>query len=369
MAAADDTDRDPLPPRENAELVGQEGAERVLLGAWNAGRLPHAWLLAGPRGVGKATLAYRFARFALAGGGDGGLFGPPETLALGPEHPVFRRVASGGHADLMTLEPGFTEEEMRKDAADRQRRRETIGVDEVRKAGEFLRLTPAEGGWRVIVVDSADQMTPSAANALLKSLEEPSAKALILLVSHAPGRLMPTIRSRCCRLALRPLADEAVAALIARHLPELGEADRAALTGLAEGSIGRALALAEAGGIELSRTLDRLLDGLPSVDGQALHGFADQFGRPGTEARWRTACGLLTWRLGRAIGRAARGAADDPLAGRLAALAPLDRWIEVWDKVTRLVAQADGINLDRKQAVLSAFFALERAAGAGARSR
>ncbi len=363
MAGDEDRDREPIPPRETAELVGQADAERVLLAAWNAGRLPHAWLLAGSRGVGKATLAYRFARFMLAGGGEGGLFGPPDTLALDPDHPVFRRVASGGHADLATVEPGFPEEELKKDPADRKRRRETIGVDEVRKAGEFLRLTPAEGGWRVVIVDSADQMTPSAANALLKSLEEPPAKALILLVSHAPGRLMPTIRSRCCRLALRPLAADAVAALIARHLPELAEEDRAALAALADGSIGRALALAEAGGLELGRTVDGLLAGLPNVDGVALHRFADQFGRPGTESRWRTACGLLTWRLERAIGGAARGRTDDALAGRLAALAPLDRWIEVWDKVSRLVAQADGINLDRKQAVLSAFFALERAAG------
>ncbi len=363
MAGDTDSDDGTTPPRATAELVGQEEAERVLLGAWNSGRLPHAWLLTGPRGVGKATLAYRFARFALAGGGEGGLFGAPATLALDPGNPVFHRVASGGHADLMTVEPGFPDDELRKDPADRRRRRETIGVDEVRAAGAFLRLTPAEGGWRVIVVDSADQMTVNAANALLKSLEEPPARALILLVSHAPGRLMPTIRSRCCRLALRPLSDEAVSSLLARHLPEMAEADRVALATMAEGSIGRALALAAAGGLELGRTLDALLAGLPRLDGAALHQFADAVSRPGVESPWPTASALLIWRLGRAIGRAARGGTDDPLARRLAALAPLDRWIEVWDKVCRLVAQADGINLDRKQAVLSAFFAMERAAG------
>ena len=349
---SDDRDDWPTPPRKTAELFGHEDAERVLLSAWRSGRLPHAWLIAGPEGIGKATLAFRFARFVLAGGRG-------EGLALDPEHPVFRRVASGGHADLMTVERRFTDEE-------RQKRRESIGVDDVRAAGAFLRLTPAEGGWRVVVVDAADDMTANAANALLKTLEEPSARALILLVCHAPGRLPATIRSRCCRLALKPLAAEVMASLIERHLPEMSREDAATLIAPSGGSIGRALALAGEGGLELAKELDALFAGLPRIDAPALHRFADKLSRSGADGAYQVVTSLMSHRLARAIAAAARTGAgegeESALAHRLVGLAPLDRWIEVWDKVARLFKEADGLHLDRKQVVLNAFFALERAA-------
>jgi DNA polymerase-3 subunit delta' len=195
-------------PRQNPELFGHAAAERRLLDAWASGRLPHAWLICGPRGIGKATLAYRFARFLLKAGDATGGSGRPASLASDPQDPVFRRVAAGGHADLLTVERGWDKK--------RERRRGEIIVDDVRDVGAFLRLTPAEGGWRVVVVDSADEMNPNAANAILKVLEEPPRRAALLLVSHAPGRLLPTIRSRCCRLVLKPLAEDAVARLVRR---------------------------------------------------------------------------------------------------------------------------------------------------------
>ena len=223
MADPTDSDDFPIPPRRNPNLIGQDEAERVLLAAWGSGRMPHAWLLTGPRGVGKATLAYRFARFVLAGGGAGGLFGPPESLAIEPDDPVFHRVASGGHADLLTVEPGFTEDEMRKPADERRRRRETIGVDEVRAASAFLRLTPAEGGWRVIVVDSADQMTPNAANALL---EDAGGAAGARTHSAGEPRARPADADHPVALlpaGAAPAVRRDVAALIGRHLPDLPE--------------------------------------------------------------------------------------------------------------------------------------------------
>jgi DNA polymerase-3 subunit delta' len=146
-------------------------------------------------------------------------------------------------------------------------------------------------------------------------------------------------------------------------MPEMGEPDRAALASLAEGSIGRALTLAGEGGIELGREIDALFAALPRIDPEKLHRFADSVSRPGADQAWRTASSLLRWRLSRAVADAARGRTTE-LSRRLVALAPLDRWIEVWDKVSRLVAQADGLNLDRRQAVLGAFFAMERAARA-----
>ncbi len=346
------TSPEPTPPRENPDLIGHEWAEQRFLDVWNSGRLPHAWLITGPRGIGKATFAFRIARFVLAGGaGEAGLFGEmsPETLAVAAENPVFRRVASGGHADLMTLERSVNTET--------KKLRSVIVVDDVRNAGKFLSLTPAEGGWRVVVIDCAEELNVNAANALLKMLEEPPNRALILLVSHAPGRLLATIRSRCCRIALRPLSDQTIAGLLERHQPDMTDNDTTVLIRLAEGSIGRALALAEEGGLDLYRDLSALLDSLPDFDAVAVHGFGDRVARRGAESTFRTATELLAWWVaGTVRNRIATPAGAKPGA--------LDRWLEVWDKINRLAAQSDALNLDRKQVILNLFFALQRAARA-----
>jgi len=344
-------------PRANPDLVGHAAAERTLLRAWTSGRLPHAWLIAGPRGIGKATLAFRFARFVLAGGG-GGLFGAPDDLFVEPADPVARRVASGGHADLRTLQRTFNEK--------RDRLRSEIVVDDVRDVGAFLRLTPAEGGWRVVVVDNADELNRNAANALLKVLEEPPARALLLLVSHAPGRLLPTIRSRCQRLTLAALPEATVAGLLARYRPDLDAADAAALARLAEGSIGRAVELGAAGGLDLYREVAGLMLGLPRLDAAALHGLGDRFNRADGEAAFRTAAGLLGRWLGRMVHAGAAGAPPpEVLPGeadcmrRLLAARGLDQWLELWDKIGRLFARTESVSLDRKQVWVTAFLEIE----------
>ncbi|MCH8238393.1 MAG: DNA polymerase III subunit delta', partial [Proteobacteria bacterium] len=235
---------DLLHPKENPDLRGHEEAEKILLDGFHGGRLAHAWLISGPRGIGKATLAYRFARFVLGGGGAGGLFGDAsQSLEMDPQDPIFRRIAAGGHGDLMVVEKSYDPK--------RKRIRDEIVVGDVRAVAPFMRLTTAEGGWRVVVVDCADEMNQNAANALLKILEEPPDNALLLLVSHSPSRLLPTIRSRCRTLALQPLAEDRVADLLSAHRPELAPADVASLARLAEGSPGRALRLADAGGLAL----------------------------------------------------------------------------------------------------------------------
>jgi DNA polymerase-3 subunit delta' len=338
-------------PRENPVLVGQERAEAALLDCYKAGRLPHAWLLNGPRGIGKATLAFRFARFLFAKGSEGqGLFAaPPTSLAIDPQHPAFRRVASGGHADLLLVERAYDPK--------RKRRRSEIVVDDVRQIADFLHLTPAEGGWRVVIVDGADEMNRNAANALLKVLEEPSRRALLLITAASPGRLLPTIRSRCRHLALASLAEPQLVELIRTYLPGTGAADAARLAALAEGSIGRALELAANGGVALEREIEALLDGLPSLDGVALDRFADKVTRGGAEEAFRLVAELLPARLARLIRETAEGVA----APKFFARRPLDRWIEVWEKLVSLFAQVDEVNLDRKQVMLNAFFALEEA--------
>jgi DNA polymerase III subunit delta' len=345
-------------PRENPVLLGHEAAEAALLRAYCSGRLPHAWLLTGPRGIGKATLAFRFARFLFAQGG--GLFGgPPTSLALAPEQPVFRRVAAGGHADLLVVERSLDPR--------RKKLRSEIVVDDTRAIAGFLRLTPAEGHWRVVILDGADIMNRNAANALLKVLEEPPQRAALLLVSDNPGRLLPTIRSRCRILALKPLPQAVVLEALQRYRPDLPDGDRALLAQLAEGSIGRALELAAAGGIGLYRSLVRLLDGLPEIDGVALHALADRLQRGEGEEGFRLLAELLPGWLARMVALAAGGAPaglpeETQAMARLAARRDLDQWVEVWEKLTHLFAQADSVNLDRKQVVLNAFFALEEAA-------
>jgi DNA polymerase-3 subunit delta' len=352
-----------LAPRENPELIGHAAAEAALLAAYAAGRLPHAWLITGPRGVGKATLAFRFARFLLAEAaqaGQGLFAAPPAALAVAPGHPAFRRVASGGHPDLLVVERAYDPR--------RRRLRSEIVVADTRAIAGFLRLTAAEGGWRVVILDGADAMNRNAANALLKILEEPPARSVLLLVSENPGRLLPTIRSRCRRLALKPLPPAAVEAALARLRPDLGGEDARRLAALAQGSIGRALELASAQGLALYRELYALLERLPALDGEALHGFADRVGRAGSEDAFALTAELLPGWVARMVALAAGGAEAAVLPGeaqamrRLAERRGLDQWTEVWEKLGQLFDAADGLNLDRKQVVLSAFFALEAAA-------
>ena len=346
-----------LPPRANPDLVGHSAAEQVLLRAYNSGRLPHAWLFQGPRGIGKATLAYRFARFLLRGGGDGGLFGDaPLDLSIPDSDPVFRRVAAGGHGDLVTLER--RPDEKGKTAS-------VISVHESRKVVDFMHKTAQEGGWRIVLVDPVEEMNQSASNALLKVLEEPPADALLLLISHAPGRLLPTIHSRCCHLTLAPLPEETVEQLLTQAHPDLDPEDRQAICRLAEGSIGRALTLLENGGLELYRELVDLLAAPAEARHQKLGSFADRLaGGDGTA--FRTATELMVWSLGRTIRGISAGAPPpDVLPGDSAILTgrvgrtALAQWLALWEKISRLFARAEGANLDRKQVVLTAFLEIE----------
>jgi len=350
-------------PRANPALTGHEAAESALLAAFASNRLPHGLLITGPHGIGKATLAFRFARFLLSQAAEqnaGGLLAPmaPTRLELSPQHPVFARVASGGHADLLTVERGIDPK--------RKRVRSEIVVEDARAIASFLRLTPAEGGWRIVIVDTADEMNRNAANAVLKILEEPPERAILILVSDNPGRLLPTIRSRCRRLTLRPLPNATVAALAGDYRPDLAPADRAALVDLAEGSIGRALELADHDGVALHRGLTDLLDTLPALDVVGLYAFADKVARWGNDDAFRVFADLMPATLARAIARAARptaiGAGRDSAFAGILARRGLDRWVEVWEKIGHLFALADAVNLDRKQVVLNAFFALEEAA-------
>lgn len=351
------------PPWRNDRLVGHDAAEKTMLAAKQGGRLHHAWLLTGPRGIGKATLAWRFARYLLAGQGEVGLFGgAPEGLDVAADAPGRALIDARSHPDLFHLRRTLN--------PDTGRIRAEIAVDDVRDLRAFMHMTPAMGEARVAIVDSADEMNRNSANAVLKILEEPPPNAVLLIVAHAPGRLLPTIRSRCRRLALQPLDDDTVVKLLGDYAPDTKPDEKRALARLAEGSIGRALELARAGSLDLYREMVDVLATLPDLDMPRLHGFAERFARRGEEANadWRSLNYLFDgWLKGLARQSALATEAapvvptESGLQARLLAAASLDRWMTASDEVARLFSRADAVNLDRKQTVMGSFLTLQAA--------
>lgn len=350
---------DPDDPRLTAELVGHAAAEQLLLDQWLARRMPHAVMLSGQPGIGKSTLGYRLARFLLTGGAapNGG---NPASLYVPPDNPVFRRVASGGHSDLRALERPWDEK--------RGRRRGVIQVEQARKVIDFLRLTAGEGGWRVVLVDTADDLNPNSANALLKVLEEPPRRVVIILLANAPGQILPTIRSRCCHIQLAPLTAGETAAVVRAKRPETPEAERALAVALAEGSPGQALALLGQGAAVIYAELIALLRTLPDYPFARAMAFADKVGSATDDTPFTAFAALFTGWLARLLRSAVEASPTGPgqdereLNGRLAAAGALDPWFEVWDKARALFAETEGLNLDRKQAVLAVIEACATAA-------
>jgi DNA polymerase III subunit delta' len=332
-------------PRETVALFGHREAEQALLNAYRSGRIPHAWLIGGPQGIGKATLAYRMARFVLAHR-DAAVddVQRAETLAVDPADPVARHVAAGAHGGLLALERSLN---------DKGVMRTVITVDETRETISFFGSTAAVEGWRVCIVDTVDELNPNAANALLKVLEEPPRQSLFLLVSHAPTRVLPTIQSRCRKLPLRPLATAEVieaaaqAAELAINDPALAEAAKAA-----DGSVARALTLLGGDAIKLHQRTAALLATLPQVDPRELHALGDALG--GSD---RVALAAFVDSVDRWISDRLR--ADDPNAN--ANLPRLARLAEVWEKINRAARDTAEYNLERKPLVFSVFGLLAEA--------
>lgn len=324
-------------PRETPDLFGHRKAETALLESYRSGRIPHAWLVGGAQGIGKATLAYRMARFVLA-------FRNPmsaqvqqaPTLQIDPADPVARQVASGAHGGLLVLERGLN---------DRGVMRTVITVDETRETISFFGSTAAVDGWRICIVDTVDELNPNAANALLKILEEPPQRSLFLLVSHAPSRVLPTILSRCRKLLLRPLETGDVVRAAAAAT-DLGADDPALLDAAAasEGSVGRALSLLGGDALKLQQRTAALLATLPSVDPRELHALGDALGTSDRVALAAFIDGIDRWMSERM--RAGDANANLPRLARLA---------EVWEKIVRAARDTEAYNLERKPLVFSVF--------------
>jgi len=331
------------PPRETPDLFGHREAETALLTAYRSGRIPHAWLIGGAQGIGKATLAYRMARFVLSHPDP---LAPSvqraETLAVDPLDHVARQITAGAHGGLLVLERSLN---------DRGVMRTVITVDETRETISFFGSTAAVDGWRVCIVDTVDELNPNAANALLKILEEPPQRSLFLLVSHSPARALPTILSRCRKLPLRPLATDDVvrAASQATNMnaddPALVEAAEAA-----EGSVARALTLLGGDALKLQQRTAALLAKLPQVDPRELHALGDALGTSDRVALAAFIDGIDRW-----IGEKLRAGDANANLPRLARLA------EVWEKIIRAARDTEAYNLERKPLVFSVFGMLAEA--------
>ncbi len=323
----------PWHPRRATTLLGHGQAESHLLKAWASGKLHHAWLISGARGIGKAALAYRFARFLA----QPGLRNEAASLHVEAESPTFKVLAAGAHPNIFVLER----------AIEKKRLKTEIAVDDARAAIDFAHRTSANGGWRIIIVDSADDLNASSANALLKLIEEPPQKSIILAVCHQPGRLLRTMRSRCIHLPLGNLDTETTLQVL-RGLPsEAVPAEEGALRQAAElsrGSPGHAIDLIGSKG---AAAFAEFLKKPKLTPGVAIEFGAGFVGREGA-GDYAIFCELL-------VSWIATKARDQGLAGRGEALALAH------DEINASLRQTDALNLDRRQTVTDALMRLDEA--------
>jgi len=345
-------------PRFAAQVFGQSHAAAAFLEAFNGGRMHHAWLISGPKGVGKATLAWQIARFLLTQEGDS-LFGPPGDLAVDPNSPVIAHMAALAEPRLLLCRRPYDLKTKRLKTA--------ITIDEVRKLKGFFNLSAADGGWRVAIIDAADELNSSAANGLLKILEEPPEKVVILLIAHQPSKLLPTIRSRCRSLRCDNL-DEAD---MGKVLAQAGQTDSMspALATLSGGAPGQAIRLLANDGLKLYGQIIGLIGTAPGLDRGLALALADKCAARGNEATYALMIELITL----ALVRLARFGAGMPmveaangelaLAEKLSANAHQSRiWANLQQEISAKTTHARAVNLDPAQVILDTFIQIDKAA-------
>ncbi|WP_375175376.1 DNA polymerase III subunit delta' [Pseudooceanicola sp.] len=365
-------------PRDTVNLIGQDAAEKAFLDVYTSGRLHHGWLITGPQGVGKATLAWRIARFLIATppAEVDGLFGappPPETLDIPADHPVSRRVAAGAEPALFLLRRGgmgTTDKDREKNFREGKFSK-VIRVEEARPLKNFFSLSSVDGGRRVVIIDSADELNTNAANAILKLLEEPPARTVLLLISHQPSRLLPTIRSRCRELRLAPLPAEALEQALAQADIEPG-ANTPALAELAGGSVGEAVRLMTLDGLQLYADLIALLGTLPRFDAARAQALADTAAARGAEERRVLLHHLIDLALSRLarVGVTGQTPAVEAAPGEAEVLARLSpnavagrTWAQAAEEVGARLRHGEAVNLDPAALILDTVFKLQSIAG------
>ncbi len=338
-------------PRETFELVGQAEAEHEILKAYQTNAMPQAVILGGPAGIGKATLAWRIARFLLVNPNwSTADVQSASDLSVGPDHPAARQVAALSHADLVLLRREMNEKTKKFYSE--------IRTEDVRGAIHLFQQAAGAGGYRICIVDSAEDLNRSGANALLKTIEEPPPKSLFLIISHKPDSLLPTIRSRCRRVLLKPLADHSILKILDGLKPDVSLAERQDAAARSQGSLHDALRLLNGQGVAFDRHIRDMLEALPKLDWLAVHALADQIaGRDGLADYDTLMITILDWLAGTLRARAEAGDSGESIS--LNRLAPL---AEVWEKVVEAARETEVLNLDKRPLVLSIFADLAAAA-------
>lgn len=368
-------------PEEQSELFGHEAAEQLFLQAIRNNTIDGSWLICGPKGVGKATLTFRLARFLLSEEkNDGGLFGEnPSSLAISETDAVFKAVAQRSSPALKVIECALKPDELKArqkllengefldPAVEKERKRfSEIRIDDIREAESFMHLTTGAGKKRVLIIDVADDMNVHAANALLKSLEEPPPETVLLLLSHAPGKLLPTIRSRCRKVILKPLENNMLDGFLKVYCPHLTQGERHALTLLAEGSAGKALTLADCDGIGLFVGMTDLLANFPRISVPKLYDMADKLYKD--KARFQLLQDLFVqWMTRICVLSQTGGNFDEIIPGEADIVRRICRFVptlSLMDMLGDITAAFADIDLDRKQVFVNAVLKLQRGANA-----
>ncbi len=350
-------------PRLSNFFVGHGNCEKKLVNLINSGAMPHALIFAGPQGIGKSTFAFRAARCLFKNGttdsAQDSLFGsdaPAEvtSLTVAQDDPVFTKVASGGHPDLLVIERPM---DVRKNT-----QKAHVDVDTARKVAPFLRMTSADGGWRVVIIDDADTMNRNAQNALLKILEEPPSNTVLMLVCHRLGAMIPTIRSRCRVLHFNPLDEAELDALMTRQVgASLSTQDKQIVRFLSQGSMSKTQQLIDNGGIEMAHKVLGMMESWPNFNFVDVHHLADQSGRAGQESNFDTIESVFKTVFETLVFAKAKGEGSltDLLSNNVFSTLlnhySLEGLTEICDKLREHFATARFSNLDKRQAVLGAF--------------
>ncbi len=335
-----------ISPNQNSYLLGHDDALDKFLNAFKQGTLHNSWLISGPQGVGKATFAYKIARFLLASKDD--KVTEYTSIHITENHPVFKLVSSNSHPDLKVLERDFIETDKKKiikaikdgeplDESELKNLKKSavIRIDDIRSVNDFLNKKSFDGNWRVVIIDCADDMNANSANGLLKVLEEPPAKSVLLLISHNPNKLLPTIKSRCAKINLSPLNANIVSSLLRRYRPNLSEVEIEKLSQICSGSIGKAINYADNNGLMLYQMLENLFFAGKDFDVVKAIELATMVSKD--ENVWDLLQELVT-----------KFISDMMLGGE-----HVEELGQAWDKVRVIFADTINLNMDKKQAMIN----------------
>lgn len=335
-----------IPPRNNSYLLGFETEEQFLLNSWKNNTLHNSWLISGIEGIGKATLAYKLARFILSA--DYQKKDQYTSLDVSENQSIFKLISNNSHPDMKIIERDFTETDRKKvikaikdgeplnsNELNGLKKSSVIRIDDVRSINEFLSKRSSQDGWRVVLVDSIDDMNTASANAILKVLEEPPYKTLMLLISHNPNRLLPTIKSRCAKLNLKPLKENEVASLLRRYRSQLAEKEVKSLAALSSGSIGKAIAYADNEALKVYEKLQKIIYAKQNFTIAEVLEFCDAYSAD--EENYNLVQELIL----KFIAENVRQTKD------------LEEFVKSWEEAVKIFDETSSLNLDKKQALIN----------------